>query len=879
MMPAPFSLHLNPNKKGTMIMKRRRLLWTGLLLAGLTHLAHGQAPVARWNLGEDDPGAAAGLAGNAVTTDAVGDADLTAFGGPVYTDTTPGGESTLAMVFDGQSFYQGSVDGNGAPLDQLYGRIDWNNVSLVCDVYPTALGTAGFSFPVSVGYNGAGIGILEIEGKWHVIHQGVAISPPGPDVVLNQWTHLELVRRDFGDGVETRLYINGAGEPAAILTGAPNTPTDFFTIGANELASRTPGDVEGQFQGFIDNVALIDLNAGQPPSLSRIAVSPGTIYEGNSLILSAEGFKGDPTDLQFIWRKDGQEVANTGDVPQWVLAGVTAADAGQYDVLVRNAYGEATSDPVEVVVEPSGGAEVAWYRMGDDDPEAFPGGGGAWVTQDALGGPGLEVFGIPLYSDDTPPDGGGYSMEFLGDSYYRNLDMSPVFDQLDLNNFSLSADVKVTELGPDGFSFVVSLGQQTRESSGFGILEVGGRWRLVHQMIALSPPGPEVVLNEWTHLELQRRQFGEVVETRLFVNGVDAGVSIVQGPNPQTMARVLTVGANTLADPAEVEGTFRGLIDNVRLKNYSAGRPPELVSDLTAEPSSVLVEGDTLVLVAQAQGDAPLTFSWQRDGEVLKTEEVASGAFGFLRIDQLTVDQAGDYQVVVSNAAGEASSSVVRVTVLPAGSPRPGLSLRFRLGDDDPGAAPGAPGNPVTVDTTGDWELVANGSPLYSDATPGGGSALCLSFDGASYCEGVGETWDALFAAFDWDHVVLSFDVNITAPGDAGFSFPVSVGGELTGLAIFEEAGHWRLLHHGVGYSQVGPEVQYNTWTHLELRRMNFGNGVETRLFVDGVDAGIANTTRLNLPKGRLTVGNNIHTTGPEGFFHGMVDNVELFTY
>ncbi|RME90714.1 MAG: hypothetical protein D6766_12865, partial [Verrucomicrobia bacterium] len=33
------------------------------------------------------------------------------------------------------------------------------------------------------------------------------------------------------------------------------------------------------------------------------------------------------------------------------------------------------------------------------------------------------------------------------------------------------------------------------------------------------------------------------------------------------------------------------------------------------------------------------------------------------------------------------------------------------------------------------------------------------------------------------------------------------------------------------------------------------------------------------LPKGRLTVGNNIHTTGPEGFFHGMVDNVELFTY
>ena len=65
-------------------------------------------PRPRWNLGEEDPGAAAGRPGNPLTKDANGTNDLVAFGTPTYSANVPGDGSTLSMSFNGSSFYQGS---------------------------------------------------------------------------------------------------------------------------------------------------------------------------------------------------------------------------------------------------------------------------------------------------------------------------------------------------------------------------------------------------------------------------------------------------------------------------------------------------------------------------------------------------------------------------------------------------------------------------------------------------------------------------------------------------------------------------------------------------------------------------------------------------
>ena len=151
----------------------------------------------------------------------------------------PSGGSTLSMSFNGtDAFYQTNIAGlwTGVPL---------TNFILSCDVYMTSL--PGFSFPVSLGRNGGGIALLQEGGHWKIIHQGVAASPPGAAVQLNTWTHLDLVR---SNGV-SYLYLNGALDITFNSTPAPIA--DFFTIGANELGSGTPGDVEGNFSGNLAN--------------------------------------------------------------------------------------------------------------------------------------------------------------------------------------------------------------------------------------------------------------------------------------------------------------------------------------------------------------------------------------------------------------------------------------------------------------------------------------------------------------------------------------------------------------------------------------------------------------------------------------------------
>ena len=850
----------------------------GFVLACFGSAAFAAAPVARWNLGEQDPAAAAGNPGNPLTLDVVGTNHLAASGAPVYSGTAAAG-SALSMSFDGASFYQGSVVGNGAGLDVLYASMDFNNFSLSCDVYMTAPGAVGFSFPVSIGRNGAGIAIVEISGKWHLIHQGVAASGAGPDVALNTWTHLDLVRKNFGSGVETRLFLDGSATAAVTLGGTPVTPTDFLTIGANELGNAVPGLVEGYFQGLVDNVVITNLSIAAPPTLTGLTLSPGTIYTGNSIILAADGAAGDSAGLTFLWRKDGVAITNSGAQAGVTLPNVTVANSGDYDVVLTNNFGAVTSAVVTVTVldaSYSGGADVVRFRMGDDDSGAAAGNPGNAVTRDGLGTNDLTAVGAPMYSSDVPAGGGTFSTSFDGaSSYYQSLSLTDLYQRLDFNNFGISLDVKVNASGASGFSFPISMGGQN--GGGFAIVEIAGRWHIIHQTVQASGPGPAVALGQWTHLELQRRQFGAAVRSRLFVNGVDAGVEITSSPNLPIHPN-LTIAANPLADELSVEGPFNGLVDNMVIHDYSVGAKPTIISEIDAEPGTILLEGESLTLAAVAQGGSPLTFNWRRNGTVFASTIAAAGGVGSTTLANVTLGDAGNYDVIVSNLLGSATSPAVKVTVLPAGSTRPVPTVKYRLGEDDPNAMAGSAGNITTKPAAGSLELTASGSPLYSANGPVGGSTLSMSFDGASFYEGTGEAWTAFYSTFDFNHFSASCDVYMTAPGASGFSFPFSIGGRFTGLAAVEIGGKWQAIHHSAAYSSVGPDVVLNAWTHLELRRMNFGSGIQTRLLINGEDLAITITGNPIAPANGLLIGAN-RVGAPEGYFNGQIDNFQMFSY
>lgn len=139
--------------------------------------------VATWRLGEDDPGALAGATGNSVTTGVDGGWNLGRNGTPSYSATVPSG-STVSMQFDGAGNYSAPTQVTAT-----------DNIVMECWARPTALGSGGFSFAVSNGAVGnGGYGIVEIAGRWRIIHNGVEANRSGPLVELNTWTHLRFVR-------------------------------------------------------------------------------------------------------------------------------------------------------------------------------------------------------------------------------------------------------------------------------------------------------------------------------------------------------------------------------------------------------------------------------------------------------------------------------------------------------------------------------------------------------------------------------------------------------------------------------------------------------------------------------------------------------------
>jgi hypothetical protein len=288
-----------------------------------------------WRLGEDDSGAIAGTVVKSVTRDGAGTNDLSVYGKPVYSQKTPGTGSSLSVLFDGASYFQRS----DAAIANLYSGFDFNNCHISCDVYPTALGTSGFSFPFSAGGFGTGYAIVEIGGYWYVIHHNTGYSQAGPKVQLNKWAHLELRRQRVGSDIQTQLWIDG-NNTGVFLSGGVNFPATSFFLGANVLRSGP----EGQFQGLIDNVSMDNL---APVILKDSkAVPSASLSVGHTVTVEALASGAKP--LSYSWTRNGVVATELGSQPSFTLQSSRTNMSGNYILIVTNAFGAATSGPVKL---------------------------------------------------------------------------------------------------------------------------------------------------------------------------------------------------------------------------------------------------------------------------------------------------------------------------------------------------------------------------------------------------------------------------------------------------------------------------------------------------------------------------------------------------
>ncbi len=137
------------------------------------------------------------------------------------------------------------------------------------------------------------------------------------------------------------------------------------------------------------------------------------------------------------------------------------------------------------------------------------------------------------------------------------------------------------------------------------------------------------------------------------------------GPDGQPLAGA-TAATLTLANPQSAQaGVYRVFVSNV------AGSVPSNFASLTVTPSAPTVttppagqsayETQSVTFTVVARGTEPFTYQWQRNNAALDGATSAS-----LTVENLTVANAGDYRVIVTNGVNSTASAAATLTVLAA---------------------------------------------------------------------------------------------------------------------------------------------------------------------------------------------------------------------
>src|SRR5437660_1791107 len=133
------------------------------------------------------------------------------------------------------------------------------------------------------------------------------------------------------------------------------------------------------------------------------------------------------------------------------------------------------------------------------------------------------------------------------------------------------------------------------------------------------------------------------------------------------------------------------------LATSNATQTPPVAPTLTTQPASTTVSlGQTATFSVVANGTAPLTYQWQKNGANINGATAAS----YTTPATTTADNGATFQVVVSNSAGSKTSAAATLTVN-AAAVAPTITTQ--------------PANQaVTAGQTATFSVVANGTALLT---------------------------------------------------------------------------------------------------------------------------------------------------------------------
>lgn len=418
---------------------------------------------------------------------------------------------------------------------------------------------------------------------------------------------------------------------------------------------------------------------GQPVSL--------VVCEGSDVSFDVTATGEAP--LSFQWRHNGAVIfgATTALLN---LSGVTAVNAGHYDVVVTNACGSAVSSVASLTLEfaPS----ITQQPVGGTVCEA----GSMTLAVTASGTPpltyqwsrnGVAISGsnsssLPLGPVDVA-DAGSYTVAVsntcgnaVSAAAVVAVDPLPVVttqpqDQVECAGDTVQLSVAATTTPPVSYAWrkngipvpgatsasLTILGASRADAGDYDVVITDACSSVTSAVAVVTVRQAPVVTTQPQGTQVC---LGSGVTLAIAASGSEPlsfqwrkGGAVLGGETGQT----LSVASFSAADAGDYDVVVQNSCGSATSATATLS-VAEVVAITSSPTSAVSCEGDPLTLSVVATGASPLAYQWFKDGAAISGETAAS-----LAITSLTTGDAGDYQVTVSNQCGSASSASAVVTV------------------------------------------------------------------------------------------------------------------------------------------------------------------------------------------------------------------------
>lgn len=488
-----------------------------------------------------------------------------------------------------------------------------------------------------------------------------------------------------------------------------------FTFAGTPLAAGTYTAASlnalfGNGSQFIDGGGTLTIGGPDPHLITQPASV--LVYTNGTARMNVAALG---SSLKYQWRKDGVALTDDSTISgatnaNLVITSVTAANAGNYTVVITNSSGSVTSSVAAVtLVTPYGGnfeaaaltaQPVAYFELNElGDPATnalaydFIGGRvGTYGTGVLNGNPTYDIAG-PRPSDGYP----GFTITNQAARFQLGNNTSQISIpalNLNTNTVTLAAWVNPANGYMPNAGVVFCRGGGTVSGLNYsantdlsGNSTLGYTWNADAGTYTWNS-GLVPAVGQWSFVALVVTSTNATLYV-MSSNSVQSAV-LVRAHANQSFSVATLIGNDSL----DVNGArvFDGTVDDVAVFNraltrdavatlYSAGSgisvfPPTIISH---PQSTNLYEFQTAQFSVTASGTEPIGYRWMRGVNPTFTNLVNGGKISgvnsnTLSISNLALDDAADYVVVVTNAYGSTTSSVAFLTVM-ATSPAENITL------------------------------------------------------------------------------------------------------------------------------------------------------------------------------------------------------------